>query len=430
VPSVFHEEVPITIPVAISTNHTQNTSWPSYSVQVQWHTDDHIADISKRSANDATAWHARVEVLRDQWSKPKQFKLHATRELSTRLALEQAVTQHIQDICTQFSSSHEAVVAMIRVQGPVHIPSDFTIIEMPTLDSMPQYRKNAVTTAFATDSATSAILYVTTQRPNAAAISKLVSSTTIAAPMPVAVAYCPDSATGIDSYNVDDIQAVHDAMQTAVDTLIRDSTVPIQYDHTKLSACISNTALVSRRAIAIDRTACNKMFEQIRYATTNDKLVQWSTLLNRFSVLACGIKANKALAVTADTTAATTLNRIEITADTLRAAISPFCEGLRDIYKHAVAESIQQKEMNRGDYALSVSLDYIIDWTDTACEVLLHKFSQQCALALSSVFATQGVSTESIDSMYDKVKLYLTAYAKTEVRYCNCRVYCAQHYTA
>jgi hypothetical protein len=362
--------------------------------------------------SDTKAWNIRLEELRDQWLKPKQFKLHDTLELSSRVDLEQAVTQYIQDICTKLSTSHEAVVAQIHVQGPVHIPSDFTIIEMPTLDSMPQYRLNAVTSTIASATATSAILYVTTQRPDAAAMSSLVSSATLAAPVPIAIAYCPTDSSSID----DDLQAVQDAMYSAVDTLIRESTVHLELYHTKVSACISNTVLVSRRAIGTDRTACDAMFEQIRYATTKDKLVQWSTLLNRFSVLACGIKS-----ITVST-ANTIDQKIHSTTDTLTAAVQPFCEGMRDIFKRAVAESILQKEMDRGNYALTVSLNYILDWIDTAGELLLHKYAQQCALAYSSsVLSVLGVFTDSsgsgsYDSTSEKVKLYLIAYAKTEVR--------------
>jgi hypothetical protein len=362
--------------------------------------------------SDTKAWNMRLEELRDQWLKPKQFKLHDTLELSSRVDLEQAVTQYIQDICTQLSTSHEAVVAQINVQGPVHIPSDFTIIEMPTLDSMPQYRLNAVTSTTASATDTSAILYVTTQRPDAAAMSSLVSSATLAVPVPIALAYYPTDSSSID----DDLQAVQDAMYTAVDTLIRGSTVHLEYDRAKVSACIGNTVLVSRRAIGTDRTACDAIFEKIRYATTKDELVQWSTLLNRFSVLACGIKS-----ITAS--AANTFDQnIQSTTDTLSAAVQPFCEGMRDIFKRAVAESILQKEMNRGENALTVSLNYILDWIDTAGELLLHKYAQQCALAYSSsVLSLLGVFTDSsgsgsYDSTSEKVKLYLIAYAKTEVR--------------
>jgi hypothetical protein len=423
-PSIFYSEVPTTIPVAISPNHTQNTSWSSYSVRVQWHTDTCIADMIKHNSvvsSDTKAWNIRLQELRDQWSKPKQFKLHDTRELSSQVDLEQAVTQYIQDICTELSTSHEAVVAQIHVQGPVHIPSDFTIIEMPTLDMMPQYRLNAVTSAIASANATSALLYVTTQRPDAAAMSSLVSSTTLAAPVPIARAYCPFENT-VDN----DLQAVQAAMYTAVDTLIRESTVHLEYDRANLSACISSTVLVSRRAIGTDGTACEKIFEQIRYVAIKDKLVQWSTLLDRFSVLACGIKSItvSTAAATACSETASTIDKLQSTTDALSAAIQPFCEGMRDIFKRAVAESILQKEMNRGDHALSVSLNYTIDWITTAGEVLLRKFAQQCALAYSSsVLSSHSVSTDSSsssnDSAIDKVKKYLTAYAKTEVRFYN-----------
>jgi hypothetical protein len=331
VPSVLHRgEVPITIPVAISTNHTQHTSWPSYCVDVQWHADSYIADMIKCNTvvtKDLTAWNKRLEVVREQLSKPKHFTLHDTPELSILVDLEEAVTQFIQDICTQLSTSHAAVVAMIHVQGPVHIPSDFTIIEMPAVDKMPLSRFNAVTRTVASASAASAILYVATQRPDAAALSSLVSSTTLATPVPIAVAYCPTD-NSVDN----DLQAVQDAMHDAVDTYIRESTVHAEFDSAKVSACISNTVLVDSRRIASDRTAC---YEQIRHAATNDKLVQWSTLLNRFGELVRALQLDTALA----STAAATLDKLLSRIGSVAVAIQPFLESMHDISKRTAAES-------------------------------------------------------------------------------------------
>jgi hypothetical protein len=354
-----------------------------------------------------------MQQLKAEWPD-KEFKLSGSSEkLKTLLQLEHVVTQYIQDICTKLShDDHKAAatVKMIHIQGPVHIPSDFTIIKLPTLDSStPVHKEHATTTL--DSSISSMLLYVTAQRPITTQLVPLLSHTSerysIHAPIPIAIAYyrdfSADKSTPIEQV---DMQSVQQAIRNAVEHMLH-ATQSTQCDHAKLTACVSNTVLVDRAAIGTfnDRAGCNRMFEQVRYATTCDALSQWRILLERACVRANGFKA-----ITSSLTANSSNSAKQactIALHTLRVAAGTYHTGMFE----AIQQQLTAMQNSSNDYATST--DGLTNWIDITCKQLLQDYGRFAA-AMFSKAITDTITGLSSDA-YDTILRYLTEFAASHV---------------
>jgi hypothetical protein len=403
--------------IEITTNNSQKTYCPTYSVQIPWpestDTSDTMSDEKVATMSDDISMQSTLEQLRSQYLTAKVFALHSSDTLTTLLQLETAVSQYIETFYAQLHQipdtelSHEAVAAIvIRIQGPVHIPLDFTLVQLPLRDSESQPHTSASMNTSDDTAVLSAILYVTAQRPTAIDFKELVSHNRgiyqLQSPVPMVAAYYHDTANGV----TEDVQIVQNAIYNAIEHVLH--TTPLrQYDHANLAACISNTILVDRASIATnsDRTACDILFEQVRYATTEEKLLQWRTLLEMFCVKANGLKDvictyTKGSTDIAKQACTDCWHTLSTTATT---------------YHATMFDAIQQKLAGietSGDFLNVAST--ILNWAAATCKQLLQDFGRYAAAILSTVITDTATALDG--DMHDTMLRCFTDHANSEVR--------------
>jgi hypothetical protein len=390
VPTKLHGETPVAVPLEVTTNCSQDTLCPTYTVQIHWHTaaisnDDSIVQQLKAECPD------------------KEFKLNSNEKLKTLLQLEQAVTQYIRDVCMHRTSGGrdaELDIKKIHIQGPVRIPSDFTIIVLPTysefnfhLTQHNQFKDRHTGSIIAS---VSAMLFVTAQCPTATEllplafhIKELRERVSVAA---IAVAYYRDFRCDHRApLEQVDMQSVQHALYSAL------------RGHAYPSRWISNTVLVDRAEIATlnDRTAVKKMFEQVRYATTNDLLSQWRTLLEQSCMRANGFKLLKRSLTKSSSDVAK--QACTTTWHTLRSTAISYLEGMF----HAIQ---QQLTAIRTTSDIETSANDVISWIALTCKQLLQEYGKHAAVTFSKAIA--GSITELDGDMYNTVLRYLTMHTE------------------
>jgi hypothetical protein len=289
------------------------------------------ADTATRFANCNVVEQQQVE-----WQRRFEAQLQQNAEWIGELPfqgqgqfqLEQDVTGRIQQFCAAAAMidavtgcSYEGAVEYIAVTGPFDIPSDFTVIEIPSLDTMPQYRKQSISDITTTGSA---IVYTTVQRPTTADMCAFLQPDTsvysVSKAMPIAVGYFSDAvitanargttaainftaigrttaaaAAALHAASIvdnEDTHLVQLAMYTAVEQVV---TINSESERSALAACIDNIVLFDRTVLVKDRKVCHKVYEQVRYATSSSTLLQWCGLLSRFCARANGFSAKQIL---------------------------------------------------------------------------------------------------------------------------------------
>jgi hypothetical protein len=399
--------------IEIATNNSQETYCPTYSVQITWpestDTSDTIAPMSVDKSNamsDDVHLQSSLQQLKIQYAPAKVFALHSSDTLTTLLQLETAVSQHIQTFYDQLSQipktelSSEAVAAIvIRIQGPVHIPLDFTIIQLPLRDTESQPHTSVGTAVV------SALLYATSRRPTAVDFEQMLSHSRgiyqLQSPLPIVAAYYHESATTESA----DVPYIQHAIYNALEQVTHTETFT-NYDSAKLSASISNSVLVDRTAIATNngnRKACDTMFEEVRCACINDKLLQWRVLFERFCARANGVKDVK-----------DHLKSGVLASKGITQVLSDVCDTLKSTaisYLKIMFECIQQQLTAAASYTGERS---VIDWIDMTCKVFVQGFSDYAITCLNEELTDQLLGSISSDAL-TTVLHYVSDYINSEV---------------
>jgi hypothetical protein len=280
------------IPIEISSNSSQAGSAPQYTVEVVWCED--MAKLLVRWALeehevDTAAWHQQLQAIKLQCA-PKTLTLAEGQPLAE---LEKAVAQHVEDISKTISAaaaatdgqSPMAAVDMICIAGPVDLPSDFCIIDMPGWYDLHQWWIDSI---ISNAGIGSAIVYVSARRPNSTLIRNLMIQGRgvyqLTAPMPIVAAYFHGAGTDIETAAAD-AQFVQDAIYIAVDEI---SASTMEFDRRKLSQCIENTVFLDRDA-ADNKETRHEFFEKVRQATVSTHLADMHSLLANFCIRANGV---------------------------------------------------------------------------------------------------------------------------------------------
>jgi hypothetical protein len=279
----------ITMPMHLSSNRSTRAA-PRYTVEFKLYSET-SAQFSRCSVPvaEGEAWQERLTKQLQQWSGQQTF------QGGTMYELEKLVAEHIHQICASLAvtdavtcCSYEGAVECIVVTGPFDVPADFTVIEMPALDTMPAYRKQDISAAAAMDG--SAIAYITVQRPTVADICTFLDTSVYPAgsAVPLAIGYFSDAiitanargataafhpsaaaAAALDAADIvdrEDTVSVQHALHTAVQQVV---TVSTEAERCALAACIKNIILFDRTVLAKDRSVRQKLYEQVRFASSS-----------------------------------------------------------------------------------------------------------------------------------------------------------------
>jgi hypothetical protein len=440
----------ITIPAQLISNKSTRTK-PLYTVEFRFFT-----DITRQftncnvSAQDQVAWQQRLKTqLLDNidWTVKKRF------DGKEMYNLEQAVTEHIRQFCaaaavidTVTGCSYEGAIEYIVVTGPFDIPADFTVIEMPALETMPEYRKQSIS-AMATDG--SAIVYTTVQRPTTADMFSFLqpdsSVYSVSKAMPIAIGYFSDAVITANARGTsaaakftatsgttaaaaaalyaasivdqEDTHIVQQAMYTAAEQVL---TINSESERSALAACIENIVLFDRIVLVRDRKVCHKVYEQVRFATSSSTLLQWCGLLSRFCARANGFSTKQTL-----------LNGTKVaTTDDLHDCIKQVLL-LRGIDASSSGGSVSQEFEQLLYKAVEASsadaVTAALQWADVAYELTMKDFAKQVACALRQAFAAAAAaasktqadvnaSGSSISDANDILSMYLQACARDQVK--------------
>jgi hypothetical protein len=413
------------------------------------------SDTATRFANcnvleqEQVAWQQRFEAHLQQnaeWVGELPF------EGQGLFQLEQDVTGRIQKFCAAAAvidavtgCSYEGAVEYIAATGPFDIPSDFTVIEMPSLDTIPEYRKQSIS-AMATSG--SAIVYTTVQRPTTADMCSFLQPATsvysASKAMPIAVGYFSDAvitanargttaaskftATGRTTaaaaaalhaasiVDQEDTHLVQQAMYTAVEQVV---TINSESERSALAACIDNIVLFDRTVLVKDRKVCHKVYEQVRYATSHSTLLQWCGILSRFCARANGFSAKQTL-----------LNGIKAaTKDDLQDCIKQvlLLRGIDASSSGAgVSQEFEKLLFKAVESSSAEAVTAAVQWADVAYELTLKDFAKQVACTLRQAFATAATATNtqadvkagerSSSNTNDILNMYLQACARDQVK--------------
>eukprot|EP00953_Heterococcus_sp_UTEX-ZZ885_P018331 10236-Heterococcus_DN1.PRE.2 len=426
--SHYKTETAINIPVQLTSNKSTRAK-PHYTVEFCMY-----ADTATRFANCNVVEQQQVE-----WQRGFEAQLQQNAEWIGELPfrgqgqfqLEQDVTGRIQEFCAAAAvvdavtgCSYEGAVEYIAVTGPFDIPLDFTVIEMPSLDTMPEYRKQSISTMATSGSA---VVYTTVQRPTTADMCAFVQPDTsvysVNKAMPIAVGYFSDAvitanargATAAGNFTAigrttaaaaaalhaasivdnEDTHLVQQAMYTAVEQVV---TINSESERSALAACIDNIVLFDRTVLVQDRKVCHKLF----CARANGFSAK-QTLLN-------GTKA--------------------ATRDEVHHSIQQLLSlrGIDDSSSGAGVSQEFEKMLYKAVEASSAdAVTAAVQWADIAYELTLKDFAKQVACTLRQAFATSaaaaanpqanvkaGGNSNSNSSNNDSLSMYLQACARDQ----------------
>eukprot|EP00953_Heterococcus_sp_UTEX-ZZ885_P040863 20881-Heterococcus_DN1.PRE.2 len=447
--TLFQDETAINIPVQLTSNQSTRAK-PHYTVEFKLYSDTaaQFANCNV-SQQEQEAWQQQLNTQLQQngvWNDVQQF------DGPEMYHLEQQAKGCIQQFCAAAAvidavtrCSYEGAVEYIAVTGPFDMPSDFTVIEMPSLDTMPKYRKQCISTMATSGSA---IVYTTVQRPTTADMRAFLQPDTsvysVNKAMPIAIGYFSNAvitanargATAASNFTAigrttaaaaaalhaasivdnEDTHLVQQAMYTAVEQVI---TINSEYERSALAACIENIVLFDRTVLVKDRKVCHKVYEQVRYATSSSTLLQWCDLLSRFCARANGFSAKQTLL---NGTKAASKGNIQ---DSMKQLL--LLRGIGDSSSGAGVSQEFEKLLYKAVESSSSSAEAVtaaVQWADVAYELTLKDFAKQVACTLRQAFATAAAAANpqadvkaggvinSNGSINDSLSMYLQACAR------------------
>jgi hypothetical protein len=450
--TLFQDETAIDMPVQLTSNQSTRAE-PHYTVEFKLYSDTAtwFANCGV-SVHDKVAWQQRLYTQLQQngaWNDVQRF------DGVEMYHIEQQAKECIQQFCAAAAvidaatgCSYEGAVEYIAVAGPFDIPLDFTVIEMPSLDTLPEYRKQSMS-----DMATSgsAIVYTTVQRPTTADMCAFLQPDTsvysVNKAMPIAIGYFSDAvitanargttaatnftaigrttaatAAALHAASIVDNKDTHlvqHAMYTAVQQVV---TINSESERSALAACIDNIVLFDRTVLVKDRKVCHKVYEQVRYATSHNTLLQWCGLLSRFCARANGFSAKQTLL---SGTKAATRDELQ---DSIKQLLLQ--RGIDDSGSGAGVSQEFGKLLYKAVEAPSSAeaVTAAVQWADVAYELILKDFATQVAHTLRQAFASAAAAANpqadvkaggiinSNSSLNDSLSMYLQACARDQVK--------------